>query len=96
MSYHNLASFGSAAAEPSRAFDQWLQQTLVDSVADGRSQRLQDWEQAPAARQAHPREDHLMPLLVAVGAAYDEAGHCIYHQEDFFGGITVSNFRFGD
>ena len=52
------------------------------------------WE-APAARVAHPREEHLVPLMVAVGAAYAEAGDCPYREENVFGGVTVSSFRFG-
>lgn len=47
---------------------------------------------APAAL---PRKNHLLPLMVTVGAAYDEAGVCVYHEDGFFGGITVSSFRFG-
>ena len=31
----------------------------------------------------------------AVGAAENEAAACIYHEEDFFGGVTASSFRFG-
>ena len=42
-----------------------------------------------------PREDHLLPLMVAVGAAGTDKGSCVYHQDDFFGGITVSSFMFG-
>jgi aromatic ring-opening dioxygenase catalytic subunit (LigB family) len=49
---------------------------------------------APAACAAHPREEHLMPLMVASGAAEDAAAACCYH-EDIFGGIVVSSFRFG-
>ena len=95
LTYHNLRDFGPAAHEVSKAFDDWLQQTLCNSTPEQRAQRLIDWEQAPSARQAHPHEDHLLPLMVAVGAAYEEAGECVYHEEDFFGGIAVSNFRFG-
>ena len=57
---------------------------------------LRNWTQAPAARVAHPREDHLLPLMVAVGAAGEEAGTCVYHQDDFMGSITASSFRFGE
>lgn len=96
LSYHNLRAFGPTAAEPSARFDQWLQHTLVDLTGEQRMQLLSHWEAAPAAREAHPREDHLIPLMVAVGAAYDETAHCDYHQNDFFGHITASNFRFGD
>ena len=60
-----------------------------------RQQRLLHWEGAPAARQAHPREDHLLPLMVAVGAAAEEAGTRVYHQADFAGSIAMSSFRFG-
>lgn len=95
LSYHNLSEFGPEAKPSSRRFDAWLQQTLCHETPQVRAQRLIHWQEAPAARQAHPREDHLIPLLVAVGAAYEEPGSCIYHEEDFFGGIAVSNFRFG-
>jgi hypothetical protein len=37
----------------------------------------------------------LLPLMVAVGAAGNDPGRCVYHQDDFFGGITVSSFMFG-
>lgn len=96
LSYHNLGAVqGTRGHEPSRRFDAWLQQTLVHSSQDERAARLLDWEQAPSARAAHPREDHLIPLMVAVGAAEDEPGAVTYHQNDFFGGLTASSFRFG-
>jgi aromatic ring-opening dioxygenase catalytic subunit (LigB family) len=96
LSYHNLRNFGAGGAQVSQQFDDWLQQTLVQSDATQRSDKLIDWTAAPAARLAHPREDHLLPLMVAVGAAQDEAATCFYHEEAFAGGITVSSFRFGN
>jgi aromatic ring-opening dioxygenase catalytic subunit (LigB family) len=95
LSYHNLRMFNAHAAVPSRQFDDWLQETLVRSVPEARHQRLLEWSHAPGARIAHPREDQLLPLMVAVGAAWNEAGTCVYHEDDFAGGITVSSFRFG-
>lgn len=95
LSYHNLREFGPQARDPSAAFDLWLQQTLVASSPAERITRLINWESAPAARLAHPREDHLLPLMVAVGAAGDDRATRVYHQDDFFGGITVSSYRFG-
>jgi len=44
---------------------------------------------------AHPREEHLIPLMVAVGAAEQEAGERVYHEEAFMGGLVVSSYRFG-
>jgi len=96
LSYHNLSAMrGTSGYEPSRRFDSWLQETLVHSTGDERSERLIQWELAPAARLAHPREDHLLPLMVVVGAAEGELGATSFHQKDFGGGLTVSSFRFG-
>lgn len=97
LSYHNLPAMrGKEGYEPSRQFDAWLQQTLIRSSPYERAKLLLEWEQAPSARAAHPREDHLIPLMVAVGAARDEPGAVTYHQADFAGGLTASSFRFGD
>ena len=97
LSYHNLRAMrGTSGHEPSRQFDAWLQQTLVQAAPDARAERLIAWEGAPRAREAHPREDHLLPLMVAVGAAWNEPGATTYHQTDFAGGITASSFRFGN
>jgi aromatic ring-opening dioxygenase catalytic subunit (LigB family) len=96
LSYHNLARRDRAAIEPSQAFDAWLQETLVASPPEERTPRLLDWEQAPLARAAHPQEDHLIPLMAAVGAAEGESATVVYHQKDLFGGMTASSFRFGD
>jgi aromatic ring-opening dioxygenase catalytic subunit (LigB family) len=96
LSYHNLREIrGTSGYEASRRFDNWLQQTLVQASPDARTEGLLAWERAPSARAAHPREDHLIPLMVAVGAAEDEPGAVTYHQSDFFGGMTASSFRFG-
>ena len=95
LSYHNLRTFGPGARVQSNAFDQWLQRTLLETPPSDRASGLIDWEQAPAARQAHPREEHLLPLMVAVGAAGDDPARCIYHEDDFLGGVSVSSFMFG-
>jgi aromatic ring-opening dioxygenase catalytic subunit (LigB family) len=96
LSYHNLRAFGPVARDPSAAFDRWLQETLVASAPAERVARLMRWDSAPAARAAHPREDHLVPLMVVVGAAGDDKASLIYHEGNFFGGISVSSFMFGD
>lgn len=95
LSYHNLRAFGPQARMPSKAFDDWLDTAVVRNQAQSRSALLMGWESAPHARMAHPREEHLIPLMVAVGAAEDEAGRRIYHEDAFMGGIAVSSFRFG-
>lgn len=96
-SYHNLRRFFGPRGrnEDSAHFDRWLRQTLAEASPAQRSERLLEWARAPAAREAHPREDHLMPLHVVVGAADEAPGRVIYSQEDFLGTITLSSYRFG-
>lgn len=96
LSYHNLRMFNANAAGPSRDFDQWLYEAVVKHQGSERNQLLQQWELAPAARIAHPREEHLLPLMVAVGAAELEQGSRNYHETAFLGGLSVSSFAFGD
>lgn len=94
-SYHNHYRSGAAGKISSEEFDTWLQDALIASTPTQRQARLQHWGDAPFARVAHPREEHLLPLMVAVGAARDEPATCIYHEKNVFGGLTGSSFRFG-
>lgn len=93
MSYHDIRGFFVRNGRlPSEAFDAWLQQAACAEPAE-RARRLDAWAQAPAARQAHPHPDHLLPLMVAAGAAGEDRGRCIY--SDLFGDARISAFRFG-
>ncbi len=80
MSYHNMRGFGAArqggagrrqVAEDSKAFDDWMVESALAAPSE-RAQRLAEWSQAPAARACHPREEHLLPLMVAAGAAEED------------------------
>ncbi len=93
MSYHNLRGFGPAFADASRRFDDWLTAAATDADAGRRDAALARWEQAPHARTCHPREEHLLPLMVVAGAARDEPGVKVF--EDHVPDATVSAFRFG-
>jgi len=95
LSYHNLRAFGPQARVPSKAFDDWLQETMLADQFT-RTQQILNWTTAPAARLCHPREEHLLPLMVAMGAAESERSACIYHEESFFGSVTASSFRIGN
>lgn len=73
-SYHNMHRLGQAASTaPSRAFHDWLGET-VSMDAPARRERLVGWASAPGARHCHPREEHLLPLHVMAGAAAGDAG----------------------
>ncbi len=95
FTYHNLANFGPGGNAASLAFDEWLTATLVETAFDERTERLLAWEDAPSARASHPAADHLIPLMVVVGAAEHEPGTRIYHQDDFMGWLAASSYRFG-
>ncbi len=77
MSYHNLRNFSGGGAA-SLAFDGWLDQALQGNEAH-RSLQLAQWASAPSGRQSHPREEHLMPLMVASGAGGDAPAHKMWH-----------------
>lgn len=94
LSYHNLRRMGEPGRAPSVAFDAWLDDAL-NSDPVTRVARLKAWETAPSARICHPEEDHLIPLMTAVGAAEGEAATRIYHDANVYGGITASSYRFG-
>lgn len=71
MSYHNLREFrGGGGRKDSELFDAWLDTALAGDEAH-RSAQLAQWASAPAGRASHPREEHLLPLMVASGAGGD-------------------------
>ena len=94
LSYHNLRRMGEPGRAPSAEFDAWLDAAMRGDPAT-RVAKLKGWEDAPAARICHPEEDHLIPLMTAVGAAESEAATRIYHDTNVYGGITASSYRFG-
>jgi aromatic ring-opening dioxygenase catalytic subunit (LigB family) len=94
LSYHNLRLFGPQAKVPSTEFDTWLSAAMA-AEPKTRVQELLSWEKAPSARICHPQEDHLVPLMVAVGAAENEKAKRVYHDVGLFGGVTASSYRLG-
>ena len=93
VTLHNLRAFGPQAHVPAKAFDDWLETTMLHTSPAERSQRLLDWETAPSARFAHPREEHLLPLMVALGAGGDDAAVRDHASQVL--GWAVSGYRFG-
>ncbi len=92
MSFHNLSGyFRPETAERARAFDAWLTQA-VESPAKERNALLNNWRQAPFASYAHPREEHLTPLMVAAGAGGETPGKRIFGDEPM--GAAISAYRF--
>jgi aromatic ring-opening dioxygenase catalytic subunit (LigB family) len=94
-SYHNLGEFFSPSPDAgalSAQFDQWLGAAVQAEPAE-RERLLTHWHDAPGARASHPRAEHLLPLMVAAGAAGSDAGHVSYREQMF--GKMFSGYRFG-
>ncbi len=78
FSFHNMRAFFSAETSESKglneSFESWLLATCCNPDIDEeeRTQRLIEWEKAPAARYCHPREEHLLPLHVCYGIAHTD------------------------
>ena len=102
MSFHNMRAYGDPRSTPgSQAFDQWLAESME---LDGpqRAERLTQWADAPSARFAHPpaKEEHLLPLMVAAGAAEGEGAEVGISTCESFGlrflrsrrGLTSSSY----
>ena len=72
MSYHNLRHFAEAAPA-SYAFHDWL-----DTALATRRTHLAQWASAPGGRASHPREEHLLPLMLASGAGSDHSARRLW------------------
>jgi aromatic ring-opening dioxygenase catalytic subunit (LigB family) len=92
MTYHNMRAMGPQGRPAASAFDAWLR-TAVTLPPSERDAQLGDWQKAPAARAAHPREEHLIPLLVVAGAAGADAGRLAY--QGTLMGLEFSGYAFG-
>jgi aromatic ring-opening dioxygenase catalytic subunit (LigB family) len=93
MTYHNMRGFGRPPAKAqSEAFDAWLEESVAAPAAE-RNAALASWTRAPFARDVHPREEHLLPLMVVAGAAGEDVGRVGFAGTGM--GIHISTFHFG-
>ncbi|KAL4457727.1 hypothetical protein ABPG75_012592 [Micractinium tetrahymenae] len=90
-SFHNLPALfaamdggatraGQEAVRRSKSFDEWLQHACLDPslTYEQRCELLAAWRKAPEAAYAHPREEHLIPLHVVLGAGKGAAGTAVF------------------
>jgi aromatic ring-opening dioxygenase catalytic subunit (LigB family) len=92
MTFHNLRAFGPQSSQAAEAFDTWLRESVPLPQAE-RDQRLSDWSSAPSARLAHPREEHLLPLMVIAGAAGADRAQVPYNGKIL--DLRLSAYHFG-
>jgi aromatic ring-opening dioxygenase catalytic subunit (LigB family) len=93
MTFHNLRAFRDPRSRPiAETFDAWLRDAATRAPAE-RDRALANWSIAPAAREAHPREEHLIPLMVIAGAAGEDRGTVAYNGT--FAGLRLSAYHYG-
>lgn len=89
-SYHNMLEFKTPTEEGRNLntdFDFWLIDTCTSAryESDEREEMLVNWKDAPGAKHSHPREEHLLPVHVCLGAALDFShGAELIYNEDLF------------
>jgi 4,5-DOPA dioxygenase extradiol len=72
-------------------FDEWLARSIEGAAVDD---LVAYRERAPGALQAHPRDEHLMPIFVAVGAAQKRAKGKRIYQGFEHGSLSMAAFSF--
>ena len=75
MSYHDLRHFRDGDGRDAATFDAWLGEAACLAPAR-RDEALRGWADAPAGRACHPREEHLLPLMVAAGRGRRRTSAC--------------------
>lgn len=93
---HNLARLGRGSAPPDWAakFDEWLYEKLT---AGSYEELLNYRRLAPDAEVAHPTDEHLLPLFVAMGAGSEDVaprGECL-HRGWTYNSLSMAAYRFG-
>ena len=94
LSFHNMGAFRGSVSDAgprSATFDNWLRETCCNAGMDeaARHSRLANWSSAPDALFCHPREEHLIPLHVCMGAAH---GPAVADYQGTLAGAHVSSF----
>jgi 4,5-DOPA dioxygenase extradiol len=93
---HNLSRIGRGEVPPDWAseFDEWL----FRKITEGAVEELLDYRRlAPHAAVAHPTDEHLLPLFVALGAGSGESsrrGRSL-HRGWTWGSLSMAAYGFG-
>jgi 4,5-DOPA dioxygenase extradiol len=94
---HNLSKVTPGGVQPgwAREFDEWL----YEKITEGAREELLDYRWlAPHSRLAHPTDEHLLPLFVALGAGShgDAAGGGLgLHRGWTMGSLSMAAYSFG-
>jgi len=89
---HNLNHFQAGSDEVpdwAHEFDDWL----ADAVTRGDAAALVDYR-SPAGAMAHPRDEHYLPLLAALGAGGEGTKGRVLHRGFMDGALSMAAFAF--
>ena len=92
---HNLRQVSWSGGKPPRwaeEFQTWMDQQLAAGNVDA---LLAYRGQVDSAQMAHPTEDHLMPLYVALGAGLSDGGAEKLHGSFTFGSLSMASYGWG-
>jgi len=87
---HNLGQFRVDRSRPADwavGFDDWL----AERIAAGDETALVGYRQRPDGRMAHPSDDHILPLFVALGAARGKPGRAL-HRSFAHGSLSMAAY----
>ncbi len=93
---HNLRDL--AWGEPAAPTPDWARDFadwMAEQVSAGASEALIDYRaRAPHAAHAHPTDEHLLPLFVALGASGEERPGRTLHRSYTYGSIAMDAYAF--
>jgi aromatic ring-opening dioxygenase catalytic subunit (LigB family) len=95
--YHNMHGFFHPSNETytaSSSFNDWLKETITSNDINERVRKLEDWENAPGARESHPREEHLLPLLTIAATASTNKPEIVFESKAGNGIYAISSYVF--
>ena len=92
MNYHNMRWFFSKDwLENSQKFNNYLQK-VISKEAEERNNDLINWKSFPMALQCHPREEHLIPLMVVSWASWQDKWKVDFKSEVLW--VELISFKF--
>lgn len=92
---HNLRHVQTRSDAPPLDYVPAFQDWYAEHLPRGDAETLFDWQrQAPGAALAHPHDDHLMPLYVAMGAGGLPARRI--NEEVSYGALAMDAWQFGE
>ncbi|KAJ8098425.1 Extradiol ring-cleavage dioxygenase, class III enzyme, subunit B [Lipomyces tetrasporus] len=96
MTVHNLREMGyysGSVAPYSKPFDDMLERAISSQVGTARENALTDLIKTNDANKSHPTKEHLLPIYIAAGAAYNEKGERLYTNQT--SSLAWGEYRFG-